>query len=313
MKVLLAGGSGTLGRALVPHLRAAGHDVVVITRSPTNAERLRAAGCDPVVADVLDRDGLLAAVAGRSADAVLHQLTALRKPPLTPRGMRATNVLRERGTTILLEAARAVGATRMITQSIVFGYGYRRRRPDPVQEDAPFGEPEGSGVDPTLAALRSTERQVFQAQGIAGIALRYGLFYGLDAPMITSMLRRRMLPVADFDGAIPCVHHSDAASATVAALERGVAGRAYNVADDVSAAAGTSWRHAIEFAARTFGTPAPPVVPRSILRLAIPYAAELMTRMDLRVSSERAKRELGWSPRFASVEEGWAAAGSGIS
>src|SRR4051794_25098781 len=141
--------------------------------------------------------------------------------------MRATNELRTRGTAVLVEAARLVGATRMLTQSIVFGYGFERPHPGVLDESAPFGEPEGSAVDPVLAALVSTERQVREASGIEGIALRYGLFYGLDADQVRGFLRKRMLPVSRFEGAIPYLHHEDAASATVAALERGVAGRAY--------------------------------------------------------------------------------------
>lgn len=303
MRVLLAGASGTLGRALVPQLLEAGHDVLGITRSVPSADRLRSTGAEAVIADVLDRDALLRALGTERADAVIHELTALTKPPLTAGGMRATNVLRERGTAHLVEAAHLVGATRMLTQSIVFGYGYRGSHPEPLDESAPFGEPESRVVDPTLVALRSTERQVLAADGIDGIALRYGLFYGLDAGTVAAMLGKRMLPVADHDGLIPYLHHEDAAAATVAALDRGVAGRAYNIADT-----GASWRHSIETAARAFGAPRPLVLPKGLLRVLIPYAAELMTRMDLRVSSDLARRELGWSPRFASVDEGWAAA-----
>ncbi|WP_210481275.1 NAD(P)-dependent oxidoreductase [Naasia sp. SYSU D00948] len=303
MRVLLAGASGTLGRALVPQLLAAGHEVVGITRSKPSADRLRARGAEAIVADVLDRDALLAAVRGQRADAVMNQLTALSTPPLRYESMRMTNRLREEGTANLLEAASLVGARRALTQSIVFGYGYRRHHSGPVDETAPFGVPEQLPVDPIHAALASTERQVFSTPGIEGIALRYGLFYGLDGREMQRMLRRRMLPVSTWEGVVPLVHHEDAASATVAALERGVPGHAYNVA-----AAPASWRHHLETAARALGAPAPLVLPPWLLRIALPYPAELMTRMDLRVSTERAARELGWTPRYPTVEEGWAAA-----
>ncbi|CAN5124982.1 NAD(P)-dependent oxidoreductase [soil metagenome] len=303
MRVLLAGASGTLGRALVPQLLAAGHDVVGITRSPQSAERLAAGGVEPVVADVLEREALLSALRGRRADVVVHEMTALKEAPLFYRSMSATNGLREVGTSHLIDAARAVKATRILTQSIVFGYGFRASHPLPLEESAPFGQAEGGGVDATLAALASTEQQVFEAEGIEGIALRYGLFYGLDADLLAPMLRKRMLPATNWSGRIPFVHHEDAAAATVAALDRGVAGRAYNVADG-----GATWRHYAESAARTFGAPAPLIVPRGLVRAAIPYAAELMTRLDLTVSSDLAGRELGWTPRYASVDEGWASA-----
>jgi nucleoside-diphosphate-sugar epimerase len=240
---------------------------------------------------------------GHRADAVIHVLTALKNAPLFYGSMNDTNRLRQKGTENLIEAAHVVGARRMLTQSIVFGYGFRTPHPSVVDESAPFAVAEGTGVDPTLAALASTETQVRDGEGLDGIALRYGLFYGLDAAMIERMLRRRMLPVTSFDGRIPYVHHEDAASATVAALERGVAGRAYNVSGDN----GSSWRHAIEAAARAFGAPAPMVLPTALVRAAIPYAGELMTRLDLQVSSQLAKRELGWSPTYPTVDEGWKA------
>ncbi len=306
MRVLLAGASGTLGRALVPQLLGAGHEVIGITRSKGSAERLRAQGASVVVADVLDRDALLRGLRGERADAVMNQLTALSTPPLRYESMRRTNELRDRGTAHLLEAASLVGAARVLTQSIVFGYGYRRPYPHPVDESAPFAVPENAPVDPIHAALASNERQVFTTPGIEGISLRYGLFYGLDRNTIQRMLRRRALPVSTWEGVIPMLHHEDAASATVAALERGVAGHAYNVAD----ATPVSWRRSIETAARALGAPAPLVLSPRLLRMTVRYPAELMTRMDLRVSTDRAFRELGWSPRYPSVEEGWAAAGA---
>lgn len=304
MRILLAGASGTLGRTLVPQLQQAGHTIVGVTRSPESAVRLRARGVQPLVADVLDRDRFLAAVRGQRADAVVHELTALSSAPTHYRSMRATNELRDRGTTHLLEAAVELGATRFLTQSIVFGYGYRRTHPPLVDEDAPFGQPEGAPTDGVHAALASTERQVLGTPGIEGISLRYGLFYGLDAPLVARMLRRRMLPVTRFEGKVPTVHHEDAAAATVAALTRGVPGSAYNVADDTP----VSWRRHMTAAARALGAPAPFVVPAWLLRASLPYAAELMTRLDLRVTSERAHRDLGWTPRYPSVEDGWRAA-----
>lgn len=301
MRVLLAGASGTLGRALVPALLAAGHDVIGVTRSSDSARRLAGLGASTVVADVLDREALLGALRRVRADAVMHQLTALASAPMRYGSMTATNELRERGTAHLVEAAHAVGAGRMLTQSIVFGYGFGAT-PGVVDESSPFAVPTGGGVDPVLAALASTESQVRSADGLDGVALRYGLLYGRDVDTIARMLRRRMLPVTAWDGHIPFIHHDDAAAATVAALERGVAGRAYDVAD----ATPVSWRTAIGTAATALLLPAPLRVPPGLLRVAAPYAAELMTRMDLRVSSDLARRELGWEPRFPSVAEGWA-------
>src|SRR5205814_10475126 len=177
MRVLLAGASGAVGTPLTRQLIAAGHKVVGITRSRTNAERLRTAGAEAVVADVMDRESLLAAVRGVRVDAVMHELTALGTTKMRE-GMQGTNALRTTGTAHLLAAARAVGAHRFLTQSIVFGYGYRDHGPHVITEDDPFGEPVSGPLAGVVAAIRANEEQVFSADEMEGIALRYGAFYG---------------------------------------------------------------------------------------------------------------------------------------
>src|ERR1700761_5595743 len=99
MRVLLAGASGAIRRYLVPQLIAAKHDVIGITRT---AGSLAGTGAREIVADVLDRPALLAALAGVKADAVVHQLTSLTKPPVTYKSMRETNRLRAEGTSTLI-------------------------------------------------------------------------------------------------------------------------------------------------------------------------------------------------------------------
>ncbi len=306
MKVLFAGASGTLGRALVPQLIDAGHEVIGLTRHPLSAERLRALGVRPIVTDVLDRGSVLPAVRGIRADAVIHQLTALGSPPTHHRSMHATNVLRTEGTRTLVDVARQVEARRFVTQSIVFGYGFGRH-PGILDERAAFGVPAGDATDETVEALAENERIVRHIDGVEGIALRYGLFYGRDAATVRRMLQRRMLPVPIHGGSVPLVHHDDAAAATVAALERGEPGAAYNVADDD---ASQTWRSHFTAAATALGVPRPLAVPAEVLRVAVPYAARIMADLDLRVSSERAHRELGWTPRHPSAREGWRASAS---
>jgi hypothetical protein len=199
MKVLLAGATGAIGIPITRRLLANGHQVLGLTREPAGAGRLEALGAIPVVADALDRDRLLRAVEGAvegagAADAVIHELTALRKPPLRHNGMTLTNRLRTQGTANLFAAAEALGARRFLTQSVVFGYGYRDHGPRPLTERDPFGRPAGDSCDPHVAAMLATERQAFSAP--EGIALRYGLLYGGDAAQVRALLARRRLPVA---------------------------------------------------------------------------------------------------------------------
>lgn len=299
MRVLLAGASGAIGTPLTRQLIAAGHQVVGISRSQSNAERLRSAGAEAVVADVLDREKLLAAVRDVRADAVVHELTALGTTKMGE-ALQGTNVLRTTGTANLLAAARAVGAHRFVTQSIVLGYGYRDHGPRVISEDDPFAEPVGGKLGEAVAAMGSAEKQAFSADGIEGVALRYGFFYGHDrmTNMMVNLVRKRRLPVPSSGGFANFIYLEDAAAATVAALEKGRAGQAYNIVDDEP----VRWGDYLDTLATAFGARRPWRVPSWMLR-PIPYAHAMMTT-SMRVSNAKAKRELGWAPAVPTYREG---------
>jgi nucleoside-diphosphate-sugar epimerase len=300
MRVLLAGASGAVGTPLTRQLIAAGHQVIGLTRSEANAQRLRAAGAEAVLADVMDRGNLLAAVRGVRADAVMHQLTALGTMKIR-KAMQATNGLRTAGTEHLLAAARAVGAHRFLTQSIVLGYGYGDHGARVITEGDPFAQPAPGPFGPALDALRSNEEQVFSADEMEGIALRYGAFYGGDSftRMILNLVRKRRIPVPSSGGGyITLIHLEDAAAATVAALEKGRAGQAYNIVDDEP----VRWAGYLDAFAAELGVRRPWRVPGWVMR-PIPYLNTLMTT-SMRVSNATARRELGWAPAVPSYREG---------
>ena len=301
MKVLLAGATGTLGIPLVRALVAGGHEVIGLSRTPGKGDKLRALGAQPVIADVMDQTALLNAVDGLEADAVVHQATALKKIPMRHRDMAATNALREAGTTNMLDAARVVGARRFVTQSFLTGYGYGDWGSKVLTEDDPFAPPGRGKFEQHLAALRSTERQTFTADGIEGIALRYGSLYGpggATEPMI-EMLRRRRLPAPRGGGGVTSlIYIDDAATATVAALELGRSGEAYNVVDDEPIA----WGRFFATLAKAFGAPSPREIPRWIFQF-MPYAGAVMLG-TYRLSNAKAGRELGWTPTARTYREG---------
>ena len=300
MKVLLAGASGAVGTPLTRQLVAAGHEVVGISRSQANATRLRDAGAEAVVADVLDRENLLAAVRGVRADAVLHELTALgtmkMRDPMGP-----TNALRTTGTANLIAAARVVGAHRFLTQSIVLGYGYRDHGSHVLTEDDPFAEPDTGPLAAGVAAIRSTEEQVFSADELEGIALRYGGFYGQDSftRTLLNLVRKRRLPVPSSGGGlVSLIYREDAAAATVAALEKGRAGQAYNIVDDEP----VRWAEYLDALAAACGARRPRRVPTWMLR-PIPYLHTIIST-SMRVSNAKARRELGWTPAVSTYRQG---------
>jgi nucleoside-diphosphate-sugar epimerase len=302
VNVLLAGASGAIGVPLTRHLISAGHKVVGLSRTPNNHDALRALGAEMMVVDALDRDALLRAVDGLGADAVIHQLTALRNAPPRVRDDDPTSTLRVRGTSNLLDAAELVGARRFLVQSLIFGYGYGDHGTRKLTESDPFGRAQGGYADPVVAALESAEHQAFAAKEVGSIALRYGIFYGPNtfSALFVGMMRKRLLPIPRGGGGETCwVHVEDAAAATVAALERGTPGRAYNVVDEKP----VSWRDFAWALADAFETPGPWEVPYPVLRLAAPYLAVMMAS-TLRVSNDRARRELEWTPSMPTYREG---------
>jgi len=294
MKIFLAGGSGTIGIPLVRALVASGHEVTALTRSPGKQAELRALGATPAVADALDRDALLTAVANARPTHVIHQLTALPKEgPRSAKDIEATNRLRIAGTRNLLEAAIKAGARRFIVGS--FALLSDRGTPAPTGNTA-------------AVAVRSMERQVMEATAngsIEGVVLRYGMFYGLEAPSTVKMIdmvRKRRLPVVRGDASqLPLIHIEDAVSATLAALDRAPAGSAYDIVDDQA----VSMTQIVEAIAKYTGSPAPFRVPAWLPRLIAPYMAR-MTSVRMPLSNAKAKTELGWQPKYSTMRDGLA-------
>lgn len=308
MKVLLAGATGAIGGPLSRALKTQGHEVVGLTRDPTKAARLTAGGIQPVVADVLDRPGLLEALGDLRVDAVVHQLTALSKPPARHRDMEMTNRLRTTGTEHLLAAAREVGATRFLTQSIVFGYGYRDHGSEPLTETTTYGQPDHGACDAHVAAMQANEELVRGADRLDGIALRYGLFYGADPENYRQLLRQRKVPVpSGHETDLAWIHIDDAVTATVAALEHGPAGSVYNIVDDQPA----SWARMFGAMAGAVGAPAPRKLPPWLIRVAAPYVAAMALDTSMRVSNDLARSELDWRPAYPALEQGVATLAAG--
>jgi nucleoside-diphosphate-sugar epimerase len=301
MRVFLAGATGVIGTPLVPQLLAAGHEVTAMTRSGLRAAQLEAVGVAPVVCDVFDAEGVRAAMADASPEAVIHQLTSL-PPRLDWGNLRVfdeNNRVRTEGTRALVDAALAAGARRVVAQSIAFAYapvGDRVKEEDAALFTAappPFG-----GV---VAALVEHERRVTGTAGIEGLVLRYGLlygpgtWYGRRGSAAADIVAGRLPLVEDATGMYSWLHVADAASAAVAALERGAAG-IYNVVDDEPAPQ-TEWLPVFAQVLRADPPPAAEMPPP-------PEALEMSLRG---ACNAKAKRELGWRPRYASWREGFAA------
>jgi nucleoside-diphosphate-sugar epimerase len=306
MRVFLAGASGAIGRHLIPKLMERGHEVVAMTRTPRKVDALRDAGAFPIVADGLDHDAVMAAVTGAEPDVVIHQMTALTSvgnPRRFDADFHVTNELRTKGTDNLLDAARAAGARRFIAQSFAGWPSIRQGGPVKTEDD-PLDPHPPAKMRESLDAIRYLERTVAEAEGIEGIVLRYGGFYGPASEMPEQMLdgvRKRRFPlVGDGGGVWSFVHLDDAADATVAAVERGAPG-IYNIVDDDPARV-ADW---LPVFAASLGAKPPRHVPAWLGRLAAGEAAVVMMTQSRGSSNAKAKRELGWRPEHPSWRQGF--------
>jgi nucleoside-diphosphate-sugar epimerase len=310
MKVLIAGATGALGKQLVPRLRDQGHEVFAMTRSASKTDELRGMGATPAVADALDPDQVARAVAEAEPEAIIHQLTALKRSFDVRRFDRTfaeTNRLRTEGTDHLLAAGRAVGVKRFLAQSYAGWPSARTGGPVKTEED-PLDPTPVDAMHESFDAIRYLEQAVTGASEMDGIVLRYGGFYGPGTSLSREggeqleLIRKRKFPVVgDGRGVWSFVHIEDAADATVAALTRGRRG-IYNVVDDDPAPV-AEWLPA---AASAVGAPPPRHVPRWLGRLVAGEAGVVMMTEVRGASNEKAKRELGWQPRHPSWREGFA-------
>ena len=303
MRVFVAGATGAIGRPLVRDLVAAGHDVTGTTRSPDKADALRATGATPVVVDALDAVALRAAVRGACPEVIVHQLTDL-SAPLNPRRYAAwlagTNRLRTEATRTLIDAGRVVAARRLVVQSVAFLTV--PAGPAILDESAPLRS-EGPA-----AATAAMERTVQDADGIEGLVLRYGYFYGPGTSIgpggqqAEDIRRRRFPVVGDGGGRWSLIHVEDAAAATVFALDRGGTG-VLNVVDDEPAL----MRDWVPGLARALGAKPPRRVPVWLAKLVVGETLVATATQARGASNARARERLGWAPRYPSWREGFPA------
>jgi nucleoside-diphosphate-sugar epimerase len=303
MRVLVAGGTGALGRRLVPQLLAHGHEVTATTRSAGKAGELQALGARPVVVDGLDGVAIGRAVAEAEPDAIVHQMTALAAAADLrhfDRWFATTNELRTTGTRHLLAAAQASGVERVVAQSYT-GWNNSRTGGPVKTEDDPLDPEPAKAQRESMAAISFLEQAVTEAP-LTGVVLRYGNFYGPGASesLVELVHARRMPIVGGGTGVWSFIHLDDAAAATVAAVERGDAG-VYNIVDDEPAPV-AEW---LPHLADAVGAKPPMRLPAWLAR---PAAGEVVVGWMTEgrgASNEKAKRELHWRPTWTSWRDGF--------
>jgi len=306
MRVLVIGASGVVGRRLVPQLLAAGHVVVATALSNRGRERLDPAA-QPRQLDLLDAAAVRSALIEVQPDAVVHQATALAGTGTDMRHFdelfATTNRLRTEGTRNLLAAADDAGGPRLIAQSYC-GWPWAPVGGAVKSEEDPLDDHPPKSFSKTLQAIRELEAMVGGYP--KGVVLRYGSLYGPGTSLsddgdIIGAVRKRRMPILGRGGGLwSFTHVDDAASAAVAALTHGRG--TYNIVDDQPA----KTEEVVPFLAKLVGAPRPLHLPTWLGRLG---GGDLLVRImtEARGSSNaKARRELGWKPRYPDWRVGFA-------
>ncbi len=304
MNIFIAGGTGAIGRILVPLLVNAGHNVVALTRSADRTSQLEKMGAVAVVGDVYDEARLTRLIAESGAEVVMHQLTAFGTQDGDPYA--ATFRVRKEGTRSLIAAARAARVRRFIAQSISFacspsGSGL-------TDEETPLCLDASAAVRAPAEAVASLERQTLEANGMSGIVLRYGWFYGPGTSYdregtIPTAIRRGTMPVVGAGaGTYSFIDLRDAAAATLKALAHDASG-IYNIVDD-SPVRFSEW---LPFAAKLLHAPEPGHMDEALARQKLGDLRVYYMNEQRGASNAKAKRELEWQPVFPSWRTGFEA------
>ncbi len=297
MRILIIGASGAVGTHLTRQLAGQGHEVTGTCRSAAKESRIRSAGATPLVLDVLDGAATRSAVAHVRPDAIIYQATALagsRFGRSLDKTFAPTNRLRTDGTDNVIAAARSAGVRKLLVQSFA-PYRYASSGPVASEDDPMLAQPPASAAR-TFAAMAHLDQAVTAA---GGIALRYGGFYGEPDQMTAAVARRQYPLVGDGRGMMSFIALHDAAAATVLALEAD--GPAiYNVTDDEPAPT----REWLPVLAAALGARPPRRVPEWVGRLVMGSGLDMMMRAR-GAANAKAKKELGWTPRYPTWREGF--------
>lgn len=296
MKTLFTGATGVLGRAAVPRLVEAGHDVIAVYRSPEDAAWLEETGAKPETVDLFDPDAIDHALAG--VDTVVHFATAI--PPMSKLAKRQSwemnDRLRSEATGILVDTAIANDVSRFVQQSVTFAY--RDGGEVWLDEDSKI-EPGWEVIDSALDAEAHVDR--FRTAGGTGVTLRLSRVYGpgkASGDFVAGVVDRKVPVVGTGDNYVSSIHVADVASALAAAMS--APDGTYNVSDDEPV---TSAVHT-DTLANLLDAPRPRRIPRLVARMAVGKAVTLLTTSQ-RVSNRRFREATDWKPALPSVREGW--------
>ena len=311
-RALVTGATGLVGSHIVERLHADGWNVRALVRDVRRSAWLEPLGAELFVGDVLDAEAFVRAA--DACDVIFHCAAAILPERAEWEAYRATNL---DGTRNAIAAARASGA-RLLHVSSVAVYGGARYRDAPTDESVELPPlPESAFY---ARSKRESEAMVLDAHRrgeIWACAVRPDVIYGKRdrqfVPRIGKVLSRGFFPLlGDGRSTLPVVHAGNVADGAVRAVRTDIAGgKAYNLANDYDVTVRDFVRLAAQGLRRRVRlVPVPMVLAKAVFKLvtiiigiarrgaALSQAGGAVAFMSRNnpFSSDRAKRELGWTP-----------------
>lgn len=284
MRIFVFGATGVLGRALLPCLKLARHDIRALARTSQQAQALEAAGIEAIVGDGLQAETqqhLPELIKG--CEAVIHIATAIPANLSVPGAWEVTTRLRIEGTRVLLDAALQAGATCYLQQSIVMAY------PDSgdawLDEDQPLDTAQARPwISGAVIEMEEMVRAV-PPDRLRWIILRGGQYVGpgTGQEKLLALLRKGQVEIpGNGQRFLSPIHVADMAEAIALALEHAPGGSIYQIVDQP-----LRYRDYLTGLADRLHLPHPS------------YNASLPEEPSFRCSNQRAQEQLGWHPQHS--------------
>lgn len=282
MHVLLTGGTGYVGSAVLRRLVDKGHRVTAIARTSQKAAVIRDAGAEPVLADLADRDALRELAA--ASEGIVHTGTP---------GDETSATVDEAAISTFLDALRGTNRPLVQTTGVwVHGSG------SALNESSRMNSPRISEWRVPLADA------VRRAEGVRGTVIAPGLVHGHGGGLLNVVAAgpqdgsdaASLMMIGSGDQHWSTVHVDDLAELYTLALEKAPAGSYF-----LGVSGSTTVRDISEAVSRSIGLGGrvrPEPVAESLDRLGLLGEALLL---DQRVTSDAARRALGWNPEGPSI------------
>ncbi|RMG37304.1 MAG: NAD(P)-dependent oxidoreductase [Methanobacteriota archaeon] len=307
MKLFIAGGTGVIGKRLVPRLVENGHQVGVLARSEENIKIIRQMGAIPKKGSLFDTESLNQAT--KDVDVVLHLATSIpRKNKTSPKDWEMNSRLRIEGAMKLMDAASKNEVAHYIQQSVTFAYGHRI---EPINDTIQPELPVPTKVKLPRKWQEVIDNPVHMENQIATKAeqvsldytiLRFGWFYSHDSANIQDIHAGNFAHIWGENPFWSMIHVDDAVAAIHATIEKKdkTVNQAFNVVDNQPVQS----REFLEYTRQQFGKSPLKKVPGLLVRLLFgPYSLNFLTS-SLQVSNRRFKQVMDWKPMFPTFKEG---------